>query len=135
MTTMVELADKFAAKIDDAIAEYGAQTVDLALAVYRLEAVKYLAESAVLVGLGAAGIKFGIPLFKKAAEEAKKPFLTQNEIIVIGGFSASVSMIAFGAIIVANNAFALLSPYEWLAAFGDPALMVMRNAMQAAGAL
>lgn len=114
-----------------AVEKYGADAVDLAVLVYRIEAIQNL-----VYGVFYLMVVFGMYHIIKhiikwtddgCKRDSEAAFMAR--IIGVGG---SVATIFFSFVAGANH---LTSVTNWAAAFGYPELMMARRALEAAGLL
>ncbi len=132
--TVQDMVKIVADAIDKAVATYGPQAVDLAMMVYRVEAIQQLVNAGVYVSISVLIAWIWLVPFRKMVikdlegVDGEKPFwpiMTASGIL-----AAFISLPMFSK----HIQDLIYIPY-WIAAFGSPELFMATKALSAAGAL
>jgi hypothetical protein len=119
--TLTDLVSRVAVALEAAVVEHGPEAVDLVLTVYQIDAVKSLILGALLL----------LPFiwFRSCYRFVRSWEVETDGMTWVVGFGLFIFLTpaAFGS--------AVFSPAHWIAAFGNPELLIATRALEAAGAL
>lgn len=132
----MEQTDKIVASIlesvsvamSNAVTEYGADTVELALLIYRMEAARSMGVTVLGLVFCALGFKLGHWLFRKAKDEGDSEL---SNVL----FGCSIIVAVASAMVVMAVTPGLLDTFQWAAIFGYPEVYIGAKALTAAGLL
>ena len=124
--TVAQIVAEVAGAMKEAAAEYGPQAADLALLAYRVDAIQKL------IGAGLmAGAVYGLWRGWKWLFMASVAW--DEESRDIARWAAGTMAACVAGVLALNTVLILSSIPTWLAAFGNPELLIATRALRAAG--
>ncbi len=129
--TVQDMVKIVASAIDKAVSTYGPQAVDLAMMVYQVEAIKQLVNSAMYVSISLLILWIWLVPVRKIVFAKCQDYEYAVAGMAIYGMPAAT---AFIFMFFGNIQDLIYIPY-WMAAFGNPEILMATKALTAAGAL
>lgn len=117
--------EKLVTALEQIATEHGSEAVDLAMTAYQIDSIQYLMFSAAAVLPGVFSIRMWRAGFREFRREGSGPedFMP---------YFCIATLLAIPTIAGIGSA---LNPARWLAAFGNPEILVATNVLKSAGLL